>query len=268
MNFFGSVASAVSAPPPPKNWSTTLTQCEGTKVEHWLFACFCTPIAAACSKSHVDQSNQLFNAFCYTPLGNYNHVRLAYNIIGDCQQDLVNGLLCMPCGVRQMYSESSQIGSASSGINLPAMPQSIASAASNAIVQSSSSAWTTDLFTCLNAAEFCWAVWCPCVVSDMTRSAMLPNASEKWFNRLCIIPCSQYGQTRHTLNIGSEWPHPTCEDCAVGLFFYPCALNRANREAQAYQLKRAAVQGAAQGLVKGVSSAMDALKSRVAQTVK
>lgn len=40
-----------------------------------------------------------------------------------------------------------------------------------------------------------------------------------------------YGQVRHTYGIGSEWPHPVCEDIIVGLFFYPCALNRALREA-------------------------------------
>jgi hypothetical protein len=227
LTFTGVMGAAGAAVNPvakaDNQWTTTTFDC-GPKApkDHWALAMFCGPCVAAQAKAQMDKSNPVFNFFCFTPLGSYNQVRHSYGIKGTCGDDLLNACLCMPCGARQIYTESSLVGQ---------VPGTYGQ---------DSGQWIVNLMTC--EPNSCMkATFCPCIISHSIRSLLLPHTKEDpYFNYLCILPMSMYGQTRHHVGIKSEWPHPTCEDVAVGCFFYPCALLRAEKEALAWRTKQTA----------------------------
>jgi hypothetical protein len=220
-------------------WGTKLSDCctETAKKEHWLYAIFCTPCAAAHSKMKADKSNPVFNFFCFMPVGSYSMVRHHYGIMGKPCDDVLYGWFCMPCAVRQMWTEVQIRG------ELPGR------------YGDNTGTWSAELTQC-DCQEFWMAAGCPCLVAHDIRQLMHPK-TDKCFDALCMLPCSMYGQVRHTYGINSEWPHPTCEDIFLGCFFYPCALNRALREA-GFQKTRAAtahVANIAQQKVQAVQQA-------------
>ena len=240
-------ASAVAATP-NNQWSTTLMSCESGKAgfEQWAFAIFCLPCASAMAKSKADQSNPVFNFFCWHPVSMYSFVRIAYNIMGDCGTDLMHGLLCMPCGTRQAYSEAVQLGPLPGGN-----------------YGQSTATWTSPLLEC-TSGQCLYAAVCPCVVSHQTRVLLQPAAAtDPWFDYLCVFPTAMYGQTRHTVGIGAEWaPHPVVEDFLPGMFCYPCGLNRALKEATAYRAK-AATNAVMSKAMASVSSAVAGLRAKL-----
>jgi hypothetical protein len=223
-NIMGAAASAVAAPQATAQWATKPFQCDGVERNHWLYAAFCFPCTAAHAKAKSDNSNPVFNFLCFTPLGSYNYIRLSYNIIGECGGDLFNGCLCMPCGVRQAWTEVETRGT------VPGVPPPGTEPTAE---------WTTSLFQC-STLDCLMAMVCPCVIAKRARVLLQPAAAKnEWFDYCCLLPTSMYGTVRHTAGIASEWPHATCEDLAVGVLCYPCALNRAMREAAAYRAKAA-----------------------------
>lgn len=194
-----------------EQWSTKIFQCDNIPAEHWVYGIFCTPCAAAHAKSKVDQTNPCFNFLCFTPIGSYSMVRHHYNIMGECGTDMFHGVFCMPCSARHIWTEANLRGviAGKHGQN--------------------SGTWSTELTQC-DCSEFWRAAICPCWVSHEVRQLMHLKA-DNCFDYLCILPTSMYGQVRHTYGIQSEWPHPVCEDLFLGAVCYPCALNRALREA-------------------------------------
>ena len=242
----GANAVHAAAKTPTEQWGSTIGECkEPAKTKHWLYSIFCTPCAAAYAKSQVDKSNPVFNFFCFYPVGNYSMVRHHYNIMGTPCKDVLYGWFCMPCATRQIYTESEIRGNLQGRYG------------------DNTGSWSAELFQC-DCQEFWMAACCPFLVAHDIRVRMHPN-TDKCFDCLCTIPFSMYGQVRHTYGINSEWPHATCEDCGLGLFFYPCALNRAQREA-AYQLTRAAtnqVTNMAQQKVQQVQAAGTAAMGRI-----
>lgn len=236
---------AATTAAPSNQWTTKLHQCDQVPPPHWLLAIFCLPCAAAKAKSKVDQSNPFFNFMCWTPVGTYSFVRASYNIVGDGGEDCCNGGICMPCGTRQVFTEASQLGPLAGGS-----------------YGQTTNAWTAPLFEC-QGSECAMATFCPCMVSSAIRVLMQPSTSgDKWFNLLCVVPTGWYGQVRHTAGIGSEWPHPVMEDLIVGSFCYPCALNRAQKEATAYRAKQAASSAVSKG-VSAVSNMIGGFKARI-----
>ena len=224
-----------------ENWKTTMSQCDSNvPTEHWICAVLFPPCVAAQAKSTMDQSNPVFNFCCFTPLGSYSYVRNGYNIQGECGRDCMNGGLCFPCGARRIYTETS-------------LRQQIPGRYGQ-----TSQTWNSQLGDCNDCGEFVKALFCPCLVSHDIRKIMQVH-SNHWFDWFCIIPTSMYGQVRNTYGIGSSWPHPTCEDIVVGALLYPCALNRALKEAT-YQ-KTVAASTAAAGFVGGVQAKVDQFKT-------
>lgn len=202
----GVVGKAVSQ---TEQWSTKIFQCDGIATEHWVYAIFCPLCAAAHAKTKVDQTNVFFNFLCFTPIGSYSMVRHHYNIMGECGQDMFHGGLCLPCGARHIWTEANMRGQIAGkhGAN--------------------SGTWSTELTQC-DCSEFTRAAFCPCMVSHEVRQLMHIK-TDNCFDYLCLIPTSMYGQVRHTYGIQSDCP--VLEDLCVGLFCYPCGLNRALREA-------------------------------------
>ena len=211
-------ASKLAGGAATEQWSTKPFQCEGIKNEHWAYAIFCPLCAAAQAKGLVDQTHPVFNFFCFTPIGSYSMIRHSYGIMGECGEDCLYGGLCVFCGTRQVYTEANTRGS------IPGKYGQLAGQ------------WSTELFQC-ECTEFVKAALCPFLVAHEVR-ALIHHQADNWFDCFCLIPTSMYGQVRNTYGIGSEW-HPLCEDLLVGSFCYPCALNRALREA-AYQKTLAA----------------------------
>ena len=225
MNFATAAVGAINQvagamAPQTEQWSTKMMQCDGIPKEHWFYSIFCTPCAAAHAKSKVDQTHPVFNFFCFLPVGSYSFVRHAYNIMGECGQDCMYGWGCMFCATRQIWTEANTRGK-------------IVGKYGQASAQ-----WSTDLTQC-DCGQFWKAALCPCLIAHEVRTLMQPKA-DNCFDYLCILPTSMYGQVRVTYGIASGWPMSGgCEDIIVGLFMYPCGLNRALREA-AYQKTLAA----------------------------
>lgn len=205
----GAVANARAEP-----WSTKPSECDESTVpsSHWYLSVFCPNCIAAKSKANMDQSNTWFNFLCLPPPVSYSYVRLGYNLEGSWKSDCVNGCLCWPCGVRQVYTESTKRGTIAGKYG------------------QLSQQWSSQLTQCDDLQEVAKAIFCPCAVSHLIRSMIQPGAHPA-FDYFCLPPTAMYGIVRNTYGIGSEWPHPAMEDVFVGLFFYPCALNRALREA-------------------------------------
>jgi hypothetical protein len=239
-NIMGAAGAAVNPQARPTNqWSTKPFDCGGNvPPKHLAYAYLCFPCAAAHAKMKADKSNPIFNCLCFTPLGAYNSVRLSYGIVGDCKNDLIYGCLCMPCGTRQSWTEVNVLGPVAGTHG------------------SDQEHWTASLFAC-EPNSCLKATFCPCIVAHDIRILLHDSSKdEAWFNYLCILPTSMYGQTRHHIGIRSEWPHPTCEDLVVGLFCYPCALIRANTEAGNWRMKQAGANalGGAVGSAKAKAS--------------
>lgn len=212
-------------------WSTRLGQCEGTPVEQWLLSIFCLPCAMAKAKSNTDQTHPCFNFLCWTPIGSHNFVRLGYGIKGECGEDCAKVIFCSCCSTRQTYHETESRGQLK-----------------GAYYGQNTREWMTgSLFGC-TVTELCMTLCCPCIVTHRVRNILQPS-SDQWFDCCCVLPTAMYGDVRNTYGLKSECPDAPClEDMGVGLFCFPCALARAQREALAQK-----AAGVAGGVMQGVA---------------
>lgn len=200
---------------PPAEWSTRMTQSDSAvKCGDWLFACFCTPCAAAMAKSKVDRSHPCYNFLCWTPIGGYSYVRLAYGIRGTCGDDMGWGIFCPCCVTRQMYTESNIRG----GLN--------------GAYGANTGSWNFSLFDC-TPCECCEATVCVlCQTHEIRKVLPSQGAAEEscCFDAFCVVPTSMYGQVRNDFGILSDFG--AVEDVLLPLVCFPCALIRAKKEAQ------------------------------------
>jgi hypothetical protein len=210
-------ASAITVTMRSEEWTSTATECNEEVVprSHWYYAVFCPVCTAAVAKSNMDQSSPVYNVFCVPPCVTYSYLRLGYNLKGSWQTDCTHGFLCAPCGARQAYTESKKRGTIAGHYGLQDQQ------------------WSSELFRCDDLQEVVKALFCPCIVAHDIRTMIQPTAHPA-FDYPCLFPVAMYGIVRNMFGITSEWPHPALEDAGVGCFLYPCALNRALREA-AYQ---------------------------------
>eukprot|EP00760_Papus_ankaliazontas_P026080 PhM_4_TR3005/c1_g1_i1/m.37583 len=237
------VESVIGQMGPTESWQTMKFQTNDVKTEHLLYGCLCPPCALASAKSASDQSNWLFNLLCFPPQAAYSMVRYGYGIKGECGDDMLYGTFCMPCLARQAYTETQARG-VIPGQKYGAM----------------SDEWHFGLTQC-ECTEFCLALACPCYVANGVRKVLHPT-SDTWFNILCMVPCAMYGTVRHTYGLRSEFPHPVCEDLCVGAACYPCALNRAAKEAP-YQRTTGKVNSAIESAHKAAEGMKSSLKNAV-----
>ena len=210
-------------------------QCDPPATQNdWLFAICCLPCASAVAKSNVDQSHPFYNFLCWTPVGVYSFVRMAYGIQGVCGDDLCYGIWCSPCATRRVYTESKTRGQLQGGA-----------------WGRNNGQWQKSLFNC-TTCEFCESVVCVFCVSHEVRVNLQPEAAQScWFDTFCVPPPAMYGQVRHTYGIQSDCD--LCEDIFLPIVCMPCALNRARGESSFHKN-----QGSAGGMLKnalGVSPA-------------
>lgn len=238
-------AAAVARGPEPK-WASTLSECDEEKVpsRHWYLSVLCTPCAAAQARSNVDQSHVVFNILCVPPPASYSYIRQLYGISGSWTEDCTHGVCCSMCSTRQAYSESH-----------------IRKQVPGKYGQTSQQ-WSSKLLHWDDCGEVLKATFCPCIVAYDIHKMMQSSAS-MYFDYCCVLPTSMYGTVRNTYGIGSEWPHPVLEDVAVGCVLYPCALNRALREA-AYQ-KTINATNAVAGVIGSAQAKVQQLGARALQ---
>jgi hypothetical protein len=155
----------------------------------------------------------VFNVLCFPPCGNYSFVREAYNIKGDGQSDCLVGTFCCVCAGRQSVFEGTARG---------VIPGRFGQQSHH---------WSSSLCGFGDCQELLLAVFCPCLATHETRRALQFWSDELWFDRLCILPMSMYGQTRSTFGITPECPCALCDDVVVAGLCWPCAVARARREA-------------------------------------
>lgn len=243
-----STASAAVANARAEPWSTKPSECDESLVprEQWYYAVFCPLCLAAKSKSKMDQSSCAFNLLCVPPPVTYSYLRLGYNLEGSWKGDCVDGFLCLPCGVRRGYTESSKRGPIAGKYG------------------QLSQQWSSPLTQCDDTQEMAKAILCPCVVAHDVRAMVQPGAHPA-FDYVCLPPFAVYGLVRNTYGIGSEWPHPAIEDVCVGLFFYPCALNRSLREA-AYQ-KTVSATNAVAGVIGSAQAKVQQLGAKALMSI-
>jgi hypothetical protein len=215
----------MQAPMAPPEWTTRMTQNDGAvKTEDWLLSCFCTPCAAASAKGRVDRSHPCYNFLCWTPIGGYSYVRLAYGIVGTCGDDLCYSIWCPCCTTRQMYTESNVRG----GLN--------------GNYGANSGKWNVSLFDC-TPCEMCEATACVLCTTHEVRM-LLPSQAESakscCFDAMCVVPTAMYGQVRNDYGILSDCG--PVEDIFLPIVCMPCALNRARKEAL-YQKAHGTVAG-------------------------
>lgn len=211
-------------------WTTRFLQHDnGVECSDIMFSCFCLPCAAAKAKSNTDRSDCVYNFCCWTPAGVYHYVRNAYGIEGVCGDDLAWSVICPCFQVRQALTESKIRNVASS---VP--PQ----AGSNSIP------WGVSLFDC-SVCELCETALCAPCVTHSIHQHIQPKADSCCFDFLCIPPTAMYGQIRHHYGILSDMAY--CEDLALPLICFPCALNRARKELQRHNK----IVTAAQAIVGG-----------------
>lgn len=206
------MAMPVSAPVP--DWQSRIAQSSApVNMEEWLWACCCLPFANAKAKSDADKSNPVYNFCCWSPVGVYSYVRLGYRIPGTCGDDMGYSLLCTPCTVRRTMTETRIRGP------IP-----------NPAYGANMNQWHVSLFDC-SPVELCETVFCtPCMTHEV-RVALQPEAQQSCcFDALCIVPTSMYGQVRN--NYGIITDIPIIEDTLLPLLCFPCALNRARKEAR------------------------------------
>ena len=219
---------------PPAEWSTRMTQNDGAvKCEDWLFACFCTQCAASMAKSKTDRSHPCYNFLCWTPIGGYSYVRLAYGIRGTCGDDMGWGIFCPCCVTRHMYSESSIRG----GLN--------------GAYGANSGTWNYSLFDC-TPCECCEVAFClPCTTNQVRMHLPSQGKSEEscCFDALCVMPTAMYGQVRNDYGILSDFG--PLEDVLLPLVCFPCAMIRAKKEAQ-HQRTSGGAAGAAGTMAQGL----------------
>ncbi|CUG92520.1 Hypothetical protein, putative [Bodo saltans] len=241
-------ASAVTVTMRAEEWSSTATTCneEFAPRAHWYYAIFCPVCTAAIAKSNMDQSSPVYNVFCVPPCVTYSYLRLGYNLKGSWQTDCINGFLCAPCGARQAYTESKKKGHIAGHYGLQDQQ------------------WSSELFRCDDLQEVVKALFCPCIVAHDIRTMIQPTAHPA-FDYPCLFPVAMYGIIRNMFGITSEWPHPALEDAGVGCFLYPCALNRALREA-AYQ-KTVNATNAVAGVIGSAQARVQQLGTKALRSV-
>jgi hypothetical protein len=200
------------------SWNSTLSDCsdKAPLIPDWILACFCTLCQAARGKAQSDLTSPVFNVLCFSPCGSYSFVREAYNIAGDGLSDCLVGFFCCVCASRQLFHEGNTRGCTAGKFG------------------QRSHSWSSPLCGFGDFQEFLNALCCPCLVTHETRQTLQFRSEEKWFDRLCLLPTSMYGQTRNTFGIAPECCHALCDDVVVALLCCPCAVARARREA-AYQ---------------------------------
>lgn len=196
-------------------WHSRLGQCcdppvEGSEI---FAATFCLHCVQARAKAEADGTNACYNFLCWHHIGASNWVRRHYGINGACGEDMACGLMCAPCVTRRLMTETRIRG-------LAPMPYT-----------AGSNKWTTTLFACSGICDLLEAAIFPCCVAHTIRQFLQrPEESDGWFDFLCLIPFSMWGQVRHHYGIQPEYFDGTCDDILVPLFCYPCALNHARRE--------------------------------------
>ena len=206
------VSQPQQVPQAPPTWQTRFAQ-HDDKVPcvDWLLACCCTPCASSAAKSHVDRSSLLYNFLCWNPIATHSYVRHAYHIDGVCGDDLMYGLFCMPCTVRQMYTESNLRGPIPGNFG------------------ANQGDWAHSLFDC-SVPEMLDTICCVWCITHTIRKQLQPSTEENYcfFDMCCLLPFAMYGQVRHTYGIISDVS--LCEDICVPVVCWPCALNRAKKE--------------------------------------
>lgn len=253
MNFATSVAAsstaaAIIATARTEEWSSKPGECNEDVVprEHWYYSLFCPTCIAAQAKTNMDKSSVVFNVLCVPPCVSYSYVRLGYNLKGSWKSDCVNGVLCFPCGARQIYTESKKRGGIAGHHGLQDQQ------------------WSSELFRCDDLQELAKAIFCPCIVAHDVRKMIQPTA-DPIFDYPCLCPTAMYGIVRNTFGITSQWPHPALEDATVGFVLYPCALNRALREA-AYQ-KTVNATNAVAGVIGSAQARVQQLGTKALKSV-
>mgnify|MGYP001562650161 CR=1 FL=1 len=219
----------------PATWSTETFQCDASApIEHWLFSFLCMPCAAAVAKANVDDSHPAYNVFCWTPVSSYSYVRLAYNIEGECGNDMALGFCCAPCATRQIYTEAAKREMLKGGEHGLATHK-----------------WSTTMFDC-SAMEFLYAFLCPMCAAHNVRELVQPGA-DRWFDYLCFVPTASYGLVRNTYGLEAELCTfaPWLEDIFAAIFCFPCATSRAIREGVAQKANRIAGPGVGGALLAG-----------------
>ena len=220
---------------PSPEWTTRMTQHDGAvNTNDWLYSCFCTPCAAAQAKGNVDRTHPCYNFLCWTPIAGYSYVRLAYGINGTCGDDMMWGIFCPCCITRQMYTESNIRG----GLN--------------GSYGANQGSWNHSLFDC-TPCELCEATFCvPCVTHSVRTNLPNQDLAERscCFDALCVMPTSLYGQVRNDYGILSDLG--PVEDIFLPIICFPCALNRARKEAS-LQKSKAGGGGLGSGLLSKAS---------------
>lgn len=203
-------------------WSTRFTQCAPpADTCDWCVSCFFFPCVTAVAKGRADGTDPIYNFCCWNSVASFSYLRYEYGIVGSCGDDCATMLMCTPCGARQMLTESrlrqrsGRPGALAYGQNLDP--------------------WTFQFFDC-SCMQMCRTCVCPCYVAAEIRETLQPNASQdNCFNCCCLAPCAMYGQVRNHYGLLADCP--LLEDLVLASLCWPCALNRASREASDRHLR-------------------------------
>jgi hypothetical protein len=194
------------------DWSTRATQCDPpADMQEWFLAMLCFQCAQASAKSKADGTHCFYNLLCWHHGGTVNWIRRGYGIQGTCGDDMAWSILCYPCAVRRVLTESKVRGQW------------------RQIGNSTQDNWLATTFGC----SFCGIVQatiCPFCVAHEARLILQPQpgSDDMCFDWMCLIPFALYGLVRHAFNLRSDCG--LLEDVAFPLILYPCALDRARRE--------------------------------------
>lgn len=198
----------------PRQWSTRIAQTSPpSTMGECCFSLWCLPISAAMAKSKVDNTYCCFNFLCFSPCSAAQFIRYEYGVAGVCGDDFCYGLMCSWCVVRRAATEARLRG------GLP--PHGGQYGADNML-------WSTSLFDC-SFCELCSACFCPFSTAHAVHTALQPAADSCCYDFFCTPPTAWYGQTRAMYGIVSDFP--CLEDVVLPIFCFPCALNRAHKQA-------------------------------------
>lgn len=215
------VKSQVGRQQEPSKWSTRMTQhSDPVECNDLLCGWCCTPCALAAAKSNADKTNPCFNFCCFTPCASYSWVRYQYGIAGVCGDDLCYGIMCSCCTARQAYTEARMRGPAPNTTSFGA----------------NSGEWAHSLFDC-QFCDFVHICFCFCCITHDIRKGLQPQVDSCCYDTLCLVPCSMYGQVRHSYGIVTDFP--LIEDFCLPLVCFLCAFNRARLQVKDVPLNRA-----------------------------
>lgn len=206
--------------PKDQQWQTKILYDEAVDTKECLFGVFCFPCAQASAKADLDGSHVLYNCLCWHHGMTYSWLRNVYNIKSNCGSDMMAAICCSCCAARRILSEVR-----------------IRREEGKMIVNNEAEKpeWIESFFGC-SGCGFAQALFCSCCQAHEARMFLQnPDELDCCFDVCCFNPCAAYGQVRHHYKIASTIGHPLFEDICVPLFCFPCALNRAVREARAYK---------------------------------